>query len=165
MKRFKTFYNIYSIQKRFLAIILIIIFAFVALFGRIFYLQIINGKNLQYLAADQWLRDLPLSSKRGEIYDANGVSLATTITTYDVYVRARNVKNPNELTEKLSSLLNLDYDKTFAKVTNKKVSEVLIKMQVDEKVALSLIEYDGVYLSQNVARVYPYSPWTAVVFP
>lgn len=157
MKRFKTFYNIYSIQKRFLAIILIVIFAFVALFGRIFYLQIINGKNLQYLAADQWLRDLPLSSKRGEIYDANGVSLATTITTYDVYVRARNVKNPNELTEKLSSLLNLDYDKTFAKVTNKKVSEVLIKMQVDEKVALSLIEYDGVYLSQNVARVYPYS--------
>ena len=86
--RLKTFYNISSIQKRFIAIILSIIVIFFALMGRVFYLQIIIGKNLQIKAVEQWLRDLPLSSKRGEILDCNGVSLATTITTYDVYVKS-----------------------------------------------------------------------------
>ncbi len=157
MKRFKTFYNIYNIEKRFVATILIILALFVSLLGRVFYLQIINGKKLQMLAAEEWLRSLPLSSKRGEIIDANGVSLATTITTYDVYVRARNVTKPVELTNALCEKLNLSYDKTYTKVTNTSFSEILIKMQVDEAIAKSLTEYDGVYLSQNVARVYPYS--------
>ncbi len=152
----KTFYNVSSIQNRFIAIIMSIIVIFFALFGRVFYLQIINGKNLQIKAVDQWLRDLPLSSKRGEILDCNGVSLATTITTYDVYVRARNVTNPIELASEINQLLGVDYEKAYEKVTNKNFSEILIKMQVEESKAKALTKFDGVYLSQNVARVYPY---------
>ncbi len=152
----KTFYNISSIQKRFIAIILSIIVIFFALMGRVFYLQIINGKNLQIKAVEQWLRDLPLSSKRGEILDCNGVSLATTITTYDVYVRARNVKTPSELASEISVQLGVDYEKAYSKVTNKSLSEILIKMQVEEKKAKELTKFSGIYLSQNVARVYPY---------
>ena len=154
--KIKTFYNISSIQKRFIAIILTIVSVFFALIGRVFYLQIINGKNLQIKAVEQWLRDLPLSSKRGEILDCNGVSLATTITTYDVYVRARNVTNPSGLASAINSLLSINYDKAYEKVTNKSFSEILIKMQVDETKAKALTKFDGVYLSQNVARVYPY---------
>ena len=155
--RLKTFYNISSIQKRFIAVILSLIAIFLSLAGRVFYLQIINGKNLQIKAMEQWLRDLPLSSKRGEILDCNGVSLATTITTYDVYVRARNVVEPSGLAKEISSLLNVDYEKAYAKVTNKSLSEILIKMQVEEEKAKALTKFEGVYLSQNVARVYPYN--------
>ena len=157
MNKFKSFYNVYSIQKRFLAIIISIIVLFFALLIRVFYLQIINGKHLQILAAEEWLRDLPLSSRRGEIYDCNGVSLATTITTFDVYVRARNVTNPSELANDINKLLNIDYDKAYTKVTNKSLSEILIKMQVDEDIAKQLTKHKGIYLSQNVKRVYPYS--------
>lgn len=157
MKKFLSFYNIYSMQKRFVATLLIVVILFVALLARVFYLQIIDGKDLQVLAAEEWLRDLPLSSKRGEILDSSGVSLATTITTYDIYVRARNVDEPAKLAKALSDLLNIEYEKAYAKVTNTSLSEILIKMQVDEDIALSLTEYKGVYLSQNVARVYPYS--------
>ena len=157
MKKFKTFYNLSNLQKRFVAIVLIVNTLFVALLGRLFYLQVINNKHLQLLAAEQWLRDLPLSSKRGEIYDANGVSLATTITTYDIYVRARNVKQPDLLARELSMYLGTDYEAMHKKVTNTKQSEVLIKMQVEESVALKLAEIDGVYLAQNVARMYPYN--------
>ncbi len=157
MKRFKTFYNLYNLQRRFIAVLLIILTLFLTLLMRIFYLQIINGKHLQLLASEEWLRDLPLSSKRGEILDTNGVSLASTVTTYDIYVRARNVVKPVDLTNALCEKLNLNFDKTYNKVTNKSLSEILIKMQVDENIAKSLTEYAGVYLSQNVARVYPYS--------
>ncbi len=155
--KLQTFYNIHSLQKRFVAIILSIIVIFFALLSRVFYLQIINGKNLQIKAVEQWLRDLPLSSKRGEILDCNGVNLATTITTYDVYVRARNVTNPSELASEISKLLEVDYEKAYAKVTNKSFSEILIKMQVSENKAKALTKFEGVYLSQNVARVYPYN--------
>lgn len=157
MKKFKTFYNIYSIQRRFVATILIIVILAFALLVRVFYLQIIDGKSLQIKAAEEWLRDLPLSSRRGEIYDSSGVSLASTVTTYDVYVRARNVIEPAQLASAISELLQVDYQVAYAKVTNKSLSEILIKMQVEEDLALSLTEYRGVYLSQNVARVYPYS--------
>ena len=155
--KIRTFFNLYNLQRRFIAIIVAVVVIFFALLTRIFYLQVINGKNLQIKASEQWLRDLPLSSKRGEILDCNGVSLATTITTFDVYVRARNVTNPAKLATAISETLNLNYEKVYAKVTNKNLSEILIKMQVDETKAKELTKYEGVYLSQNVARVYPYN--------
>ena len=157
MQKFKTFYNLHNLQRRFVATLIIIATLFVALLGRVFYLQIIKGKDLQILAAEEWLRDLPLSSKRGEIYDCNGVSLASTITTYDIYVRARNVEDPVTLATQRSKALNLEYEKVYNKVTNKSLSEILIKMQVSEEVALPLTKFKGVYLSQNVARIYPYN--------
>ena len=120
-------------------------------------MQLIKGKHLQVLASEEWFRSLPLASRRGEILDCNGVSIATTVTTYDVYVRARNVANAQELASELVNAFNLDYQTALEKVTNKRVSEVLIKMQVEESLAKSLAKFDGVYLSQNVKRYYPYS--------
>ncbi len=157
MKKFKSFYNLYSLQRRFIAIILILVIGFICLFSRLFYIQIFDGKRLQVLATSEWLRGLPLSSKRGEIYDTNKTSLATTITTYDVYVRARNVLDVETLANELADKLDISYQTAFRKVTDKSTSEVLIKMQVDENVAKELTKFKGVYLSQNVKRVYPYS--------
>ena len=155
----KKFYNLFSLQKRLLAIILVIIVAFVALICRLFFIQIVDGKKLQKLASSQWLRDLPLSSRRGDILDCNGIVLASSVTTYDVYVRARNVKDANALSRIIADSLNLSYEKVYKKVTNIYISESLIKMQVEEETALSLVNcgYTGVYLSQNVGRVYPFN--------
>lgn len=157
--KLKRFYNLFSFQKRVFVVVLAFISVFSVIFVRLGYLQLVAGKELQVLAASQWLRDLPLSAKRGDIVDRNGVLLATTETTYDIYVRARSVENPSELARLLADTLNLDFDKTYTKVTNKSVSETLIKLQVAEDVALSLANsgLKGIYLSQNVGRVYPYS--------
>lgn len=154
----KTFYNLFSFQKRLLSIVIGFIIVSVSLVARLFYLQIIDGKKLQIKATSQWLRDLPIASKRGEIYDTNGVVLASTITSYDIYVRARNVQNASEVSAVLSELLNIDYDKVYAKVTNKLISESLIKMQVSDEIAQKIIAKNlkGVYLSQNVGRIYPF---------
>ncbi len=156
-KHFLTFYNLYGFQHRFIAVLMAFVVLFVVLLGRIFYLQIVDGKRLQVLAADEWLRDLPLSSKRGEILDCSGVSLATTITTYDLYVRARSVKDAEGLASEINRQLGIDYETALKKVKDTKQSEVLVKMQVDSNIALELSKFDGVYLSQNVKRVYPYS--------
>ena len=159
MTKLKRFYNLFSFQKRVLVLTLAFIMVFSIIFVRLGYLQLVAGREMQVLASSQWLRDLPLSAKRGDVLDRNGVLLATSETTYDIYVRARSVDNPSELSRLLADKLNLDFDKTYTKVTNKSVSETLIKLQVDENLALSIAKagYKGVYLSQNVGRVYPYS--------
>lgn len=142
---------------------MVIALAFILVFGAIFlrlgYLQLVAGKEMQVLGASQWLRDLPLSAKRGDILDRNGVTLATSKTSYDVYARARNVTEPTKLARLLADSLQLDFDKTYTKVTNTSISETLIKLQVDEDASMELVNsgLSGIYLSQNVSRVYPYN--------
>lgn len=152
-------------QKRLLAIILLLISIFIALFCRLFYLQVIKAEFLQQKAEVQWTRDLPINAERGIIYDRNGVVLAISYTTYDIYVRHSNVTNPQEVANLLSSKLNLDYNTIYSKVTNYKVSESLIKMQVESKVAQELKESNasGIYYSENNKRYYPYGDFLTQV--
>lgn len=145
-------------QKRMIALIVLISSIFIALFCRLFYLQVFRAEFLQAKAESQWTRDLPINAERGTIYDTNGVVLAVSYTTYDIYVRHSNIKDENQVADILSKKLKLDYDKVFAKVSNAKVSESLIKMQVESSVAKELKNsgISGIYYSENTKRYYPF---------
>ena len=155
----KVYYSLFSLRKRFLIFILVALTVFTALFCRLFYLTIVSGEALQVMACQQWLRSLPLSAKRGEVFDTSGNLLVTNETTYDIYVRARNVKSADSVARVLSEKLGLDYEKVYAKATNIKVSESLVKLQVPSDTAMQIVSknLDGIYLSQNVRRVYLYN--------
>ena len=131
---------------------------FLIILIRLAYIQIINSEWLRVKATDQWTRDLPLNAKRGNIYDTNGVALAVSSTTYDVYVRPSMVENRELVALTLSEILGLDYNEMLEKVGKTDYSEVLIKLQVDEDCANKLKASGvlGIKLSENNARVYPY---------
>lgn len=158
-------YNIFTLQKRLLVLIMLITFVFLALSCRLFYIQVINAETLVKRAEDQWTRDLPISAKRGTIYDRNGVALAISYTSFNVYVRAINVKDATKVTKLLSETFDLDYEKTYQKVTNRFVSESLIKLQAEEEDVLKLkkANLDGIYLSENTKRYYPYGDFLTQV--
>ena len=122
-----------------------------------FVLQIINGQSLQLRATDQWTRDLKIVAPRGTIYDRTGASLAVSYTTYNVFVRGREVKSATTVASHLSNILGLDFDDVYAKVQRKNVSEVLIKLGVDSETAERIYRQSlpGVYLAESVARYYP----------
>lgn len=109
-------------------------------------------------AEEQWTRDLPLVAERGKISDTTGASLAVSYSTYDIYSRARQITNPSKTARFLSEILSIDYDTVYARVTNNRVSEVLIKSQVEKEIADKIIteDIDGIYLSENIKRYYPY---------
>jgi len=132
---------------------------------RLFYVQIVNAENLMKKAESQWVRDLPLNAKRGTIYDRNGVPLAVSYTSYNIYVRAVSVKDATSVTKALVDVLDVDYEKTFAKVTNRLVSESLIKLQVEAESVEKLKTYnlEGIYYSENNKRYYPYSNFLSQV--
>ena len=155
----------YSTKKRLLAIFIATAFIFFVIFCKIFYIQIIWGKNLQARAMDQWTRDLPLTALRGSITDRNGIVLASSETSYTVYIRGKNIEESHRVAEVLSSVLEIDYNTLLDKITNKSVSELTIKRQVSaEKIAeIRSFDLKGVYVAEDSSRVYPYGDFLSQV--
>ena len=151
-------FNLHKFRKRILAVVITISIILSLICVRLFFVQIIDGKNLQLKATDQWTRDLPLAAERGKITDRNGASVAVSYSTYNLYVRGREVKDAPKLAEYLSKKLSLDYMKTLEKVSNVNISEVLLKMQIETEVAKEIYNegFSGVYLAESVSRYYPY---------
>lgn len=150
--------NLISLQKRLISVFLLITFIFLLLIGRLFKVQVSDSEWLQAKAAEQWYRDLPLNATRGGINDANGVTLATSYSTYDVYVKPSRVENVKEVALTLNRVLGIEYDKAYTKACSIQFSEVLIKQQVDDGLAKKLINANvkGIVLSENSKRYYPY---------
>ncbi len=151
-------FSLYSFKKRILAVFLAISFLFCALCVRLFVIQIVNGNSLQARATDQWTRDLAITAPRGGIYDRTGSALAVSYTTYNVYVRPREVTQTSLSAQSLASVLDLPFEKVYQKITKKSVSEVLIKMQIEGEEAEKVykLALPGVYLAENSNRYYPY---------
>ena len=145
--------------------IVLITFIFSLLLFRLFFVQVINAEKLLNLAESQWVRGLPLNAKRGTIYDRNGVILAVSYTSYNIYVRAVSVKDPTSVTKALVEVLKTDYETTYTKVTNRLVSESLIKLQASSEDVEKLKKYnlDGIYYSENNKRYYPYNNFLSQV--
>lgn len=158
-------YSVFSIQKRLLAIIMLITFVFSAIVVRLFIVQVVDAENLLNKAESQWIRDLPLNAKRGTIFDKNGIALAVSYTSYNIYVRAVSVKDASEVTKALVEVLGVDYEQTYLKVTNKMVSESLIKLQVssEDVEELKTRNLEGIYYSENNKRYYPYGDFLSQV--
>ncbi|MBQ6727581.1 MAG: hypothetical protein IJQ87_01440, partial [Clostridia bacterium] len=133
--------------------------------GRLFYVQVIWGEDLQEKAIDQWTREIPVVAARGEITDTNGVVLASNDDTYTVFVRKKAVKDMGALCSALSGTLSLNYDYVYKRLTETVSSEITVKKQVKKEAVNALLKYgfDGVYYSRDNSRVYPYNDFLTQV--
>ena len=138
---------------------------FICIIGRLFYVQIIWGEELQSKAIDQWTREIPVIASRGKIVDTNGVILADNDDTYTVFVRKKAVKDIATLSVALSKILDLDYDYVYNRLTATVSSEVTIAKQVEKEKISALLSsgYDGVYYSRDNSRIYPYNDLLSTV--
>lgn len=151
-------YSSYSMKQRLLALFVLVTFFACGITCRIFYLQVWNSSSYIEKGMTQWLRDLPLTANRGTITDRNGVVLASSHTTYDVYVRPADISDVNAVAKVLAEKLEMEYDKVFEKVSKKNQSEVKIASDIEkETVQLILKDYqDGIMFTSNTERDYAY---------
>ncbi len=133
--------------------------------GRLFYVQVIWGEDLQEKAIDQWTREIPVVASRGKIVDVNGVILADNDDTYTVFVRKKAVKDTEKLASALAVNLDMDYGYIINRLTGTVSSEVTIKKQVKKEKISKLLELNlsGVYYSRDNSRVYPYNEFLTSV--
>ncbi len=152
-------FSLTVLRKRLFVCFTAITLVFLVILGRLFYLEVISSSALQKKAIDQWTRELPLKASRGEILSSNGTPLATNNSSFAVYVRTRQVTNPEKVASVLAQVFGVDEQKLLDKMRKKATSEITVKRQVDRQSILELTKYDldGVYYSVDNTRYYPYN--------
>lgn len=152
-------FSSYSMVKRLLALIMLIaFFAFIIIF-RLLYIQVIGGHSFVKKGLTEWLRDLPLIATRGSITDRNGVVLASSYTTYDIYVRPADVEDSEGVASLLSSVLNFEYEEVLQKVQKKGYSEVKIATDVEKSTVQQILKNfkSGIFFTSDTVRNYTYN--------
>lgn len=142
-------------------IFLLILFFIVtlAIVVRLFYLQVIDRKNLTKRAIEQINRSEEIVSDRGYILDRNGKRLAINTASSTVYFNGgQDIDSANRslIAKELSKSLNLDELELYKKISAKK--RVKIVQWVDSNVAMELREKNlaGIEIVDGFRRVYPY---------
>lgn len=165
MKQEKSDINhLYNPTKRLPAVLLLVVFLFVAVFVKMFAVIILDGGKLQMKAIDQWLRDLPTDAPRGSILDRSGNVLASTSTRYNLYVRPSATSDKPAVAKLLSNVFGYDYEKTLEKIS-KRTSEVTVATQVTKEQLNTVYEsgLSGIYYSEDNHRYYPYGDFMTQV--
>ena len=157
--------NLFLSKNRIKALLLVAVLLFIALFGRLFYIQIFQGSHLQIKGASQWYRDLPLSAPRGKILDTNGLVLVDNKDVYTVFVRPRAVADKPMVARTLSQALSIDYNRLLDRMNAAAVSEITVLRQVPSQIAEPLIDLrlDGVYFTLDSRRNYPHGDFLTQV--
>ena len=146
------------LQKRLLSVVLAITFIFFIIAARLFYVQVIWGRELVMRASDQWNREIPVVAARGLIYDRNGTVIAGNTQSYAVFARPNAVGDKAYAAAMLAPLLGQDEGAVLKKLHKSGVSEVTLARQTCRAAVEGIISLgiDGIYYSPDTSRSYAY---------
>ncbi len=127
----------------------------ISLIGYLFLLQVVDFKNYRLRAKKQ--RSLRNFVMRGDIFDRNGIKLASDKATFDVYAHPSDyTHSPEELARILAPYLKISTP-TLAKKLTKKAAVITLKKDVDRVTAKSIRQLGlrEISLGKKNRRVYP----------
>lgn len=150
-----------TVKKRIATLFFLFCLLFFCLGGRIFWVQFVRGAELSEKALQNRMRDIPVESKRGIIYDRNGNELAISVSADSIYaipaevLVAQNITS-NEIAHKLAEVLEMDEQKLHDRITRRSSFE-WIKRQVEPEKTRILRELDlpGIGFTEESRRYYP----------
>lgn len=149
-------------RARVLAVLLAVV-CFGGLLVRLFILQLLDPGGYAARAADQQLRGATLPAARGEILSADGTLLAASETCWTIRAAPRELAD--ELVEPaaraLSEILEIDYEETLEKFSQRTSNDCLLRRRVDREMADAVRDWcqengaQGIQIRQDTKRVYP----------
>ena len=148
-----------NIHVRIRIVLLVIVFLFVLIIGKVFYIQVISYKKLNGFASSLWSRNLPIEANRGIIYDVNGKVLADNITTTSLVLIPNQIKDKEGTASKLADILGVSKDSMMKHVM--KIASIervhpegrRLSYEVADKI--NDLKLPGVYLVKESKRYYP----------
>ncbi|MBQ5724976.1 MAG: PASTA domain-containing protein [Clostridia bacterium] len=151
---------------------LIIAATFVYLLVRILLLQTVGYEKYRNKVLDQITTEAEVVADRGKIYDRNGVLLATSITTYRVFIAPRVIAEASRaddlmydalIADGLCSILDVEKDYILTQTTYTKYLDRTLARNVDEDVAANVRKFiadndleNMVFLQAGTKRYYPH---------
>lgn len=147
------------VRKRIITLFFLFALGFFMLGGRVFWIQFVRGAELSQKAEQNRMRDVPVESKRGTIFDRNGQELAISISVDSIYAIPAEViasKQENEIAAKLAKVLDMDEEKMLTRITRQSSFE-WIKRQVtpEQSAAIRKMDLPGIDMTEESRRYYP----------
>ena len=150
-----------GIHKRIKIVLLIILFIFIIITAKVFYIEVIDYKKLNSLASGLWSRNLPIEADRGNIYTVDGEAIASNLTTTSLVFIPNQIKNKDLVAEKISEILDVPKSKIEEHLYKKSMMERVhpegrrLSYKIADKI--ENLHFDGVYLLKESKRYYPHN--------
>lgn len=97
-----------ELEKRVTIMALLLAAAFLVLVFRLGYLQVVQGSKWEEASLGQRIRVVSIPAPRGNIYDRNGVALATNRPAFSVFLVYTGEPVPEAVVKKLSEILGIE---------------------------------------------------------
>ncbi|QDR80124.1 penicillin-binding protein 2 [Sporomusa termitida] len=148
----------------------VMIFIFIALVGRLGYLQMAQGQYYERLADGNRIRLIPIMAPRGVFYDRNGVMLVSNRPGFTVSLLSISGPVPDAVLDKLAGILNMNVREIKAKVAQQSGSFEPVRIKTDlgpdivTKIEERRAELPGVVIEIQPLRNYVYNELAAHIF-
>lgn len=145
-------------RKNVIGVFVLMVIVFMAVIGGLAYRTLVQGAELQEKAENTRMRAVTVAANRGTIYDRTGAVLAVSVSTDSVAVNPGDIEEDErpEVAEKLSSILGMDYETVYGRLTKNSYFEwIKRKADFDAVDALEESDLPGVMLIEETQRYYP----------
>jgi penicillin-binding protein 2 len=141
----------------------IVLFLFLVLFGRFFYLQVVKHSELHTLAEANRISIVPVVPNRGIIVDRNGVMLAHNYSAYTLEIQPARVASLEALIDELDTVVEIAPRdrRRFKRLMeeSKSIGSLPIRTRLsDEEIArfaANRYRFPGVEINARLFRQYP----------
>lgn len=141
-----------------------VLFMFLVLLGRYYYLQVIQYETYSTLSENNRVHLEAISPPRGFIYDRKGLLLADNQPTFTLTINRQQVDSIDGMIKRLTPVLELSPDDVKRFYTRlrvaRKFEEVPVKLRLTEEdiARFSEVKYElsGVNVNVELSRHYPY---------
>ncbi len=148
-----------KIHKRIKIVLLVIMFCFILIISKVFYIQVIDYKKLNELANSLWSRNLPIEADRGRIYTVDGTIVADNLTTVSLVFIPNQVKDKEKVAQDIADILGCDVSKIeehlYKNSSIERVHPEGRRLSYEIADEIEALNYDGVYLVKESKRTYP----------
>jgi cell division protein FtsI (penicillin-binding protein 3) len=135
---------------------LCLLFGFVLIGCRLFYLQVLQSDAGAYQVQRQHQKSVMVQPDRGVIVDRHGHPLALNVDVPSVYVNSESLKNPRQTAQALAPVLKMRVAQ-LREIFQRKHPHVLVKRHIPEEMAKQLVAMaiPGVEVARGSHRFYP----------
>ncbi len=141
-------------------VLILVLLMFLLVLIRVFWIQVIEYRELNELANNLWSRNLPVQADRGKILDRNGKVIASNVTTAGLVLIPNQIEDKELVAKTLAEILNVEYDEMIRHVSKKTSIERVhpegrgLDYSIADKI--DSYQFDGVYLVKESKRYYIY---------
>ncbi len=130
---------------------------FLLVLGKAFKVQLIDSSDLIVRANSQFLREVTVYPKRGNIYDRSGHPLALNVQTYSIFAIPKSTDGTYNVYKKLSKIIpELSYKEMVATIKKRKRFTWLgRKLRLTKDQVEEVKELRGIFIEGTPERTYP----------